>query len=75
MAALEVLTNKDLVGCIYDAGFWRSAELSWEPVNEWLRVCVRELVTGAKVSRVFRQACLVFLENAWGRLRAKHARL
>jgi len=65
MAAEKVLTNKDLVGCIYDAGFWRSAELSWEPVNEWLRVCVRELVTGAKVNRVFRQACLVFLENAW----------
>lgn len=66
MAAEKVLTNKDLVGCIYDAGFWRSAELSWEPVNEWLRVCVRELVIGAKVNRVFRQACLVFLENAWG---------
>jgi len=66
MAALAVLTNKDLVGCIYDAGFWRSSEFNPTSVNEWLRLCIRELVTGTKVNRVFRQACLVFLEKAWG---------
>jgi hypothetical protein len=66
MAALEVLTNKDLVGCIYDAGFWRSAELHESVVSEWLLECVRELVAGTKVSRVFREACLVFLGYAWG---------
>ena len=65
MAAEKVLTNKDLVGCIYDAGFWRSSELHENGVNEWLLECVRELVTGTRVSRVFRQACHVFLENAW----------
>ena len=66
MAALEVLTNKDLVENIYGAGFWRSAELHENGVNEWLLECMRELVTGTRVCRVFREACLVHLKNVWG---------
>jgi len=66
MAALEVLTNKDLVENIYGAGFCRNHDLILLSTHEWMLLSIRELVTGAKVCRVFREACLVHLKRAWG---------
>lgn len=65
MAALEVLTNKDLVENIYGAGFCHNHEFIQASEKEWMLASIRELVTGTRVSRVFREACLVFLKNAW----------
>jgi|SaaInlV_125m_DNA_1040241.scaffolds.fasta_scaffold07808_2 hypothetical protein len=69
MAALEVLANKDLVSHIYEAWVCRKATLAQTAPdassNEHAWRCMRELITGTKVSRVFRQACLAFLETIW----------
>lgn len=69
MAAREVLTNKDLVGHIYEVGFWRKAALAHNAQDGWSKEhvwrCIRELATGANVSCIFRQACSVFLKTLW----------